>query len=58
MIKLLKEMFSSENLKKAMVTNLYFNPSLTAQDYLRLANLYKDITEKNITKEIQTKKAA
>ena len=58
MIKLLKEIFSSENLKKAMISSLLLSPNLTSSEYLRLANLYRDMNAKNITKEIQTKKAA
>jgi len=58
MIKFIKEIFSSENLKKAMIGTLFVNPNLTATEYAHLAKIYRDLNAKTINKEIQLKKVA
>ncbi len=46
MIKFIKEIFSAENLKKAMVYSSFMNPKLTASDYLHLNNILRDMNSK------------
>ena len=58
MIKFIKEIFSSENLKKAMIYGLLSQPHVTTSEYVRLAKILRDMDAKNINKEIQIKKAA
>jgi len=58
MIKLIKEIFSSENLRKSMISISFLNPNLTTQDYLRLTEVFRNENSENINKEIQVKKVA
>jgi hypothetical protein len=59
MKKLLKDMFSRENLKKAMIYASFTNPRLTSRDYLALNNALREIesTTKQET-QMEMKKAA
>ena len=58
MMKLIKEIFSSENLRRSMISISFLNPNLTGQDYLRLTEVFRNENSENINKEIQVKKAA
>lgn len=58
MIKFIKEIFSFENFKKAMLYSLSSRPNLTTDDYKNLTNILKDIDQKDINEEKQIKKAA
>ena len=58
MMKLIKEIFSSENLRRSMISISFLNPNLTAQDYLRLTEVFRNENSDNINKEIQVNKAA
>lgn len=54
MVKLIKEIFSLENIKKAMVLGLLSNPNLTKYDYLNLNSVIKYMENK----EVQLKNVA
>lgn len=62
MIKFIKEIFSVENLQKAMVYGSLSNPNLTTTELIHLSNVLRDMDAKNInsdiTKEKNIKKAA
>lgn len=60
MIKLLKEIFSSKNIKRALIYNSLAQEHYTATDVKILIDIIKDLDSKdvNITEEKQMKKAA
>lgn len=59
MKKFLKEIFSKENLKKAMIYASFTNPRLTSADYLALNNILRETKVNTNTKtQIQMKKAS
>lgn len=60
MIKFIKEIFSSENLKRAMILVSLTKPNITTSDCLYLHEVIRDMDAKDIdiNEEILTKKAA
>lgn len=60
MIKFLKEIFSSKNIKRALIYNSLAQEHYTATDVKILIDIIKDLDSKdvNITEEKQMKKAA
>lgn len=52
MIKFIKEIFSTENLKKAMVYNSLANPNIRPSEFVHLRNVLKNMDSKNINKSI------
>lgn len=52
MKKFLKEIFSSDNLKKAMIGMLLSNPNLTAREYEMFSNEFRNMERKAENKEI------
>ncbi|WP_459479499.1 hypothetical protein [Clostridium saccharoperbutylacetonicum] len=52
MIKLIKEIFSSENLKRAMIYGSFTNPNITASQLKNLSSVLKNMDAKDINKSI------
>ena len=52
MKKFFKEIFSSENLRKATIYALLSQSNITASDYIRLTNALRDMESKNITHSV------
>lgn len=55
MIKLIKEIFSVENLKKSMVYSALANPNISSSDFLHLSNVLADMDAKNVNNSINKK---
>jgi hypothetical protein len=55
MKKFIKELFSLENLKKAGIYSLLSQSNLPTSEYVRFANLLRDMETNNTTIEVQTK---
>lgn len=62
MLKLIKEIFSLDNLKKAMLYSALTKPNINSSEFAHLSNVLRDMDAKNIddniTKEVNTKKVA
>lgn len=62
MIKFIKEIFSGENLKKAMVYASLGNPNISSSQFAHLSNVLRNMDAENISKsinkEINIKKVA
>ena len=58
MIKFIKEIFSAENLRRAMVYSSFANPSIGSEEIVRLAKVLRNMDAKNINKEVNIKKVA
>ncbi|AJH02191.1 hypothetical protein LF65_05684 [Clostridium beijerinckii] len=52
MIKLIKEIFNTENLKKAMVYGAMANPNIGTVELEHLSNVLRNMDVKNINKSI------
>lgn len=58
MIKFVKEVFSAENLKKALVYASLANPTISPTEFVHLSNILRDMDSKNINSEVNIKKVA
>lgn len=62
MKKFFKEVFSAENLKKAMIYGSLANPNISVSELVRLSNVLREMEaesiNKSINKEAKIKKAA
>ena len=52
MKKFLKEIFSSDNIKKTMIVMLFSDPNLTAREYEMFSNEFRNMERKAENKEI------
>lgn len=62
MIKFIKEIFTAENFKRAMLYSSLANPNIRSSEFIHLTNVLKDMDAKNIdnniVKEVKAKKVA
>ena len=58
MIKFIKEVFSSNNLKKAMIYSSLSNPNITVSECLNLMSSLKEMDAEIVTEKISAKKVA
>lgn len=52
MIKFIKEIFSAENFKRAMLYSSIANPNISSSEFVHLSKVLKDMDAKNIDKNI------
>ena len=61
MMKFIKEIFSVENLKRAIIYSSLANPNINTSEFIHLTNVLKDMDNKNINnidKELNIEKVA
>ena len=52
MLKFIKEIFSVENFKKAMLYSALTKPNISSSEFVHLSKVLKDMDTKNIDKNI------